>query len=80
VQPTEPDPNQRNLLFYASLNAIKKQPDFIPQKNIDLNDAVVLQDEFPVLDILNAEAAKRWRVMAINSFNYPQEHSLPFFK
>ncbi|MGZ4048277.1 MAG: spermidine synthase [Bacteroidia bacterium] len=81
VLPTDPDPNQRNLLFYASFGKIKHHPDFIPKNKIDLNDAVVLQDEYPVLDILNAEAAKRWRVMAIQSFNNdPNQRALPVFK
>ncbi len=81
ILPTDPDPNQRNLLFYASLNTVKPNPDFISKSAIDSNDAVVLKDEYPVLDILNAEAAKRWRVLAINSFNadYNQQR-LPIFK
>ena len=81
VLPTDPNPNQRNLLYYASLNKVKPNEFFIPQTKIDLEDAVVLLDEYPVLDILNAEAAKRWRVLAINSFNadYNQQR-LPLFK
>ncbi len=81
VLPTDPNPNQRNLLYYASLNKVKPNEFFIPQAKIDLEDAVVLLDEYPVLDILNAEAAKRWRVLAINSFNadYNQQR-LPLFK
>jgi predicted membrane-bound spermidine synthase len=81
VLPTDPDPNQRNLLYYASLGSIKPHPDFIPKNKIDLNDAVVLSDEYPLLDILNAEAAKRWRVMAIQSFNSdPNQKALPVFE
>ncbi|MBN8696767.1 MAG: fused MFS/spermidine synthase [Bacteroidetes bacterium] len=81
VLPTDPNPNQRNLLYYASLNSVKPNEFFIPRTKIDLEDAVVLSDEYPVLDILNAEAAKRWRVLAINSFNtdYNQQR-LPLFK
>jgi predicted membrane-bound spermidine synthase len=81
VLPTDPDPNQRNLLYYASMKEIRKHPDFIPQNRIDLKDAVVLEDEYPILDVLNAEAAKRWRVMSIQSFNSdPNQQSLPVFK
>jgi predicted membrane-bound spermidine synthase len=81
VLPTDPDPNQRNLLFYASLENVKPNPGFIPQKDIDLADAVVLKDEFPVLDILNAEAAKRWRMLAIGSFNNDiNQRTLPLFE
>jgi predicted membrane-bound spermidine synthase len=81
VLPTDPDPNQRNLLYYASMKPIKKVPGFIPRDQIDLDDAVVLEDEYPVLDVLNAEAAKRWRVMSIQSFNSdPNQQRLPAFK
>ena len=78
---TDPNPDQRNILFYASTGKIKSHPDFIEEKNMDLNDAVVLKDEYPVLDILNAEAAQRWRVMAIQSFNVdPNQRVLPLFE
>ncbi|HLC83128.1 MAG TPA: fused MFS/spermidine synthase [Bacteroidia bacterium] len=78
---TDPDPDQRNILFYASKGEIKSHPDFIDEKKMDLNDAVVLKDEYPVLDILNAEAAQRWRVMAIKSFEIDPNHkSLPVFE
>ncbi|MCX6296865.1 MAG: fused MFS/spermidine synthase, partial [Bacteroidetes bacterium] len=78
---TDPNPDQRNILFYVSLGKIKPQKDFIDDKKMDLNDAVVLKDEYPVLDILNAEAARRWRVMAIQSFNMdPNQKALPVFE
>ena len=81
VLSTDPNPDVRNLLFYASLKKIKLHPDFIAQNKIDLNDAVILKDEYPVLDILNAEAAKRWRMLAIGSFNSdPNQRSLPVFE
>ncbi|MCW3085615.1 MAG: hypothetical protein JWP12_2981 [Bacteroidetes bacterium] len=80
ILPTDPDPNQRNLLFYASLQNVKPLPGFIPKKQIVLNDAVVLKDEYPILDLLNAEAAKRWRLLAISSFNSDiNQRSLPIF-
>jgi predicted membrane-bound spermidine synthase len=78
---TDPNPDQRNILFYASLGEIKSHPDFVDEAKIDLADALILKDEYPVLDILNAEAAKRWRVMAIQSFNNdPSQRSLPVFE
>jgi predicted membrane-bound spermidine synthase len=81
VLPTDPDPDQRNMLFYASLGRINPHKDFIPASKLDLNDAVVLKDEYPVLDILNAEAAKRWRIMAMSTFrNSFSPGSLPVFK
>lgn len=80
VLPTDPDPDQRNLLFHASFGKIKHNPAFIAQSAIDLKDAVILKDEYPVLDILNAEAAKRWRVMAMSTFNNGfSSTSLPAF-
>jgi predicted membrane-bound spermidine synthase len=81
VQPTGPDPDQRNMLFYASLGKINPRKDFIAPSRLDLNDAVVLADEYPVLDILNAEAAKRWRTMAMSMFSSSfNSGSLPVFK
>ncbi|CAN5442439.1 fused MFS/spermidine synthase [soil metagenome] len=78
---TDPNPDQRNILFYASMGKIKPHPDFIDESKMDLNDAVVLKDEYPILDILNAEAAQRWRVMAIQSFNVdPNQRVLPVFE
>jgi predicted membrane-bound spermidine synthase len=80
VLPTDPNPNSRNLLFYASVDGLKADERFIPRSKIDLEDAVVLYDEFPVLDILNAEAAKRWRMLAMGSFNSdPAQQALPVF-
>lgn len=81
VLPTDPDPNQRNLLFYASLGNIKPVKNFIPQHQIDLENALVLSDEYPVLDVINSKAAQRWRVMAIRSFNSdPNQRSIPVFE
>jgi predicted membrane-bound spermidine synthase len=81
VLPTEPNPDMRNLLFHASLGAIKPNPGYIAQHTIDLKDAVILTDEYPLLDMLNAEAAKRWRTMAMSSFNNGfSAMSLPVFK
>jgi 2-polyprenyl-3-methyl-5-hydroxy-6-metoxy-1,4-benzoquinol methylase len=77
VLPTHPNPDIRNLLFYASLTEINTNKDFIPRSELNLADAVVLTDEYPVLDMLNAEAAKRWRTMAMNSF---APGTIPFFK
>lgn len=80
VLPTALNPDTRNLLFHASQEKINANPGFIAQSHIDLNDAVVLQDEYPLLDILNAEAAKRWRIMAMGSFsNGFSSTSLPVF-
>ncbi len=80
VLSTDANPDLSNLLFFASIKKIKSLPYFIPQSKIDLNDAVVLKDEFPILDILNAEGAKRWRMMAIQEYrNDSNEKMLPMF-
>ncbi len=78
---TEKNEDQNNLLFHASLSKLKNNINFIPPNEIDTNDAVVLTDDFPILDILNAKAAMRWRVLAINNFNgdYDQR-MIPLFK
>ncbi len=78
---TDPNPDRRNIVLYASKAAIKSHPDFISTSKIDLNDAVVLKDEYPVLDVLNTKAAKRWRVLTIRSFGSdPNQQMLPVFK
>jgi predicted membrane-bound spermidine synthase len=81
ILPTDSNPDQRNLLFHASLSSLKPNKNYISEQNINLNDAAVLTDDLPILDILNAKAAMRWRVLAINSFNrdYNQQ-LLPIFE
>lgn len=81
ILPTDPDPDQRNLLFFASMQKIRKNEKFLSENEIDVNDAVVLKDEYPKLDILNAPAAKQWRVMAITSFKSDPNHKMvPVFE
>jgi spermidine synthase len=80
VLPTDSNPDQSNLLFFASMNDINRDSSFLAKNDINLKDAVVLQDEYPKLDILNAPAAKRWRLMAISSFNAdPNQKVIPVF-
>lgn len=80
VLPTDPDPNVRNMLFYASLNDLPKINGFVKEEELDLAHAKVLTDERPLLDVLNAEAALRWRMLAIGSFNSdPSQRQLPVF-
>ena len=81
VLSTDKNPDLSNLLFFASKDSIKSNKDYIVQSKVDLNDAIILTDEIPVLDKLNAEASKRWRSMAIWGFNYDiNQRSLPVFK
>lgn len=78
---TEAEPDRRNLLFFASQNKMPQQINNIPEKNIDLNNAEILSDNYPRLDKLNAEAAKRWRALAISAINVDQnQKKLPVFK
>ncbi len=80
VLATDKNPDLCNLLFFASTGNIKPNADYLAENKIDVNDAVVLKDEFPVLDVLNAEAAKRWRRLSISSFYSDEEQrTLPVF-
>lgn len=81
VLSTDKNTDMANLLFFASMGNLKPNADYIAENKIDLNDAVVLSDEYPLLDKLNAEAAKRWRVMSISAFySDPDQRSIPVFK
>ena len=81
VLPTDKNVDMCNLLFFASMGPVKPNPNYISSTKIDVNDAVVLRDEFPVLDVLNAEAAKRWRRLSISSFySDVEQRNLPVFK
>jgi spermidine synthase len=81
VLSTDPNPDQSNLLYFASLKKLKKDKRYIPRNRIDLKDAMVLKDEYPRLDILNAAAAKQWRAMTISSFNSSMDQKvIPVFK
>jgi hypothetical protein len=80
VLATDKNPDLCNLLFFASEGNIKPNADYLAENKIDVNNAVVLKDEFPVLDVLNAEAAKRWRRLSISSFYSDEEQrTLPVF-
>lgn len=62
---TEGQEAYRNLLFVCSqeplTNALEITNIQIPEKSIDLDDAVLLTDEKPVLEHLYLEAALSWR-------------------
>ncbi|MEI6489678.1 MAG: fused MFS/spermidine synthase [Bacteroidota bacterium] len=80
AEATDKNPDMSNLLFYASLDSLKTNVPYLPESKLDLNDAVVLTDDYPLLDKLNAEAAKRWRMLSINSFREDAgQYSLPIF-
>ena len=52
----------RNALFFAALNSNHSS------LALDTTDALVLYDDFPVLDILNKEANRAWRMGYIQTY------------
>lgn len=77
VLPTDKNEDQNNLLFHASLSSLKPNDNYISESTIDISNAVVLTDDLPILDILNAKAALRWRLLAISSFRNDYSNQLP---
>lgn len=66
----------RNAVFFATLHPVS-----LPHENLDTSDALVLQDNFPVLDILNKEANRAWRVGYIqNSIKNFEQRNVPLFE
>jgi len=69
VVPTRKEEEYRNLVFIAqkSTSAVGEitSPEIV---DLNLNDAVVLTDEKPQLEILNMEANKRWREACMKYF------------
>ncbi|MBI4945732.1 MAG: fused MFS/spermidine synthase [Bacteroidetes bacterium] len=62
IVPTDTIEDYRNLVFIAEKGKAKKG--ILKSEKIvslDLDDAIILSDEKPQLEILNAEANKRWR-------------------
>ncbi len=76
VIPTNEEEAYRNLLFVAKksstprLNFSKVSPRVLRVGKVEtaLGDAVILTDEKPQLEILNAEANKRWREACMKYF------------
>lgn len=83
VVPTEKKEELRNIEFFASLNG--RHTNFIRHlpklQTEDLVDAEVLSDEKPRLEILNAEANRKWRLACIKYFQheYYSGRALPLF-
>ena len=69
VQPTNEDEDFRNILLVAKLSS-KQFGDVSSETITDLNldGDIILSDEKPQLEILNAEANKRWRESCIKYF------------
>jgi spermidine synthase len=65
----------RNALFFASLES-----QIATEIKLDTSNALVLRDEFPVLDILNKEANRAWRLGYIqNSIRDFDKRNVPLF-
>ena len=72
---TGPDEAYRNALYFATLHRQNTLGEYI-----DTTDALVLLDEFPVLDILNKEANRAWRLGYIqNSIRNFEQRNVPIF-
>lgn len=81
--PTGKNIYERNIEFLASKNSKINfnHPDFILPEETDLEDAVILTDEYPQFEIINARAALKWRTMAIDVFaNDPSQKVIPVFE
>jgi len=76
VLTTGNDEAYRNVLFVAG-NGLADKLELMP----DTSDAVVLSDEFPVLDKLNKEANLQWRKGYIqNSIRDFEQRNIPLFE
>lgn len=69
IVPTQEEEDYRNLLFISTRSQVNSGVITSEKiKSLDLNDALVLTDERPQLEILNAEANKRWREACMKYF------------
>ena len=71
VVPTDENEDYRNLVFIAKQNKGTKVEGRVSGEKIsdqNLQDAIVLVDDKPQLEILNAEANKRWREACMKNF------------
>lgn len=77
--------NSNNLFVCAlkSPSIIKLRPiiqgRLIASNSFDLNKAILLQDNYPVLNYLNMDAAKAWRKAYIQIQPYYESQKIPFF-
>lgn len=81
--PTSKNVYERNIEFLSSPDSkrIFKNDDFILPDQIDFLDAVVLTDEYPQFEIINAKASLLWRNMAIQTFiQDPYQRIIPVFE
>lgn len=80
--PTSDKPYERNIEFVAlkNRNHSLHNENFIYAEDVDLNNAFVLEDEYPIFELINAKAALIWRSMAVDVYNTdPTQRSVPLF-
>ncbi|MDX2361246.1 MAG: fused MFS/spermidine synthase [Crocinitomicaceae bacterium] len=65
IWPTAVEVDDRNLLFISSFSEYPMYPEFIDLNTIDFSDAMVLTDDRPNFEVLNARASLKWRRWAI---------------
>lgn len=81
IWPTHEDVETRNLVFVAGRNPIPDNAVFYSEKELNLEDALVLSDEYPLYEIINAPAGLSWRRAVIQSLKKdPYQGSIPVFE
>lgn len=81
ILPTEKNEDLRNLVFIASLHPLSNHPDFLHVEEKDLSDALVLTDDYPVFELINAPAGLSWRKASIRTFRMdPNQKAIPVFE
>lgn len=68
VIPTSDNEDYRNVILKGIPSSLNGKTHKEKTFNSDLEDAVILQDEKPCLEIINSEANKRWRKECMNYF------------
>jgi predicted membrane-bound spermidine synthase len=65
IWPSDKEVNDRNLLFVASINKHPMYSEYLNLDIINFDDAQILEDEYPVFEVLNSKASLEWRRWAI---------------
>ena len=94
VLPTPGEEEDRNVLLLASLEekdyAINRMDQvdnvnlhidrrFLPGDQIDIRDAMVLTDDLPILNVLNRDANRSWRMGVQEQVDEYTEKGIPLF-
>jgi hypothetical protein len=81
--PTHENVYERNIEFLVYNDPKHKfvHEDFITPDEIDMNDAIILSDDRPQFELINASAALIWRSSAIEVFYKDQmQRVIPIFE